>query len=241
MKKLFVLLCIFLAVITICYFAKDQRVYYVSLGDFLSEGITPKNEVGASYSDFIKDHFESQGLLKFYTKAYTNQNYRTIDLINDIQNNAVKERIPIKQALDKANLITLSVGSNDIFYKMGINDMNYNINSINDAYPYIAEVLKDMDRLFQLIDKYSHCKVLVTGFYNPLSSLSNMYAKELEPLFLYANDELKKLCDQYDYTYVDIYSLLKENAQFFPNKNNIHLSKEGYLAIAQAILGKIEK
>jgi len=241
MKKIFVLLCIFLAVITICYFAKDQRIYYVSLGDFLSEGITPQNEVGSSYADFIKQDLEEKKLLKYYTKAYSNQNYRTIDLIHDIENNVSKEDIPIKQALDKATLITLSIGSNDIFYKMGINDMNYNINSINDAYTYIKEVLKDMEKLFVLIDRYSDCKVLVTSFYNPLSSVSSIYARELEPLFLYANEELKNLCDHYNFLYVDIYSILKENTSYFPNKNNIHLSNEGYRAIAKELLGKIEK
>jgi len=30
---------------------------------------------------------------------------------------------------------------------IGINDMNYNINSINDAYTYIKEVLKDGEKL----------------------------------------------------------------------------------------------
>lgn len=243
-KKLIALSIIVLIVFLIYIMTIDRKIYYVSLGDSFAIGINPYGKIDYGYSDYIADYLKKSNILEFYTKSFAKNDYRTIDLIHDIEDN--KETIvngkkkTIKNALIKADIVTISIGSNDIFYKMGINDMKYNLEKKEDIYKYIDEVIEDYNKLFSLLRQYCKEDIIIIGLYNPLSRISVIYSRNLEPGFVYANDKLKKLSKKYNAYYIDIYQIFKENPNYFPNPNDIHPNIEGYKVIANQIIDVIE-
>lgn len=242
LKKILIMLIIFTIVFIIYILNIDKKIYYVSLGDSLAVGQNPYNQIGYGYSDYVANYLKENKLYKFYTKEYASKEYRTTDLINDIINNKKikinNKHEGLKTILRKSELVTISVGSNDIFYKLGINNSNYTIND-DEIYNYIDETIEDIDKLINLIKKYCKKEILLIGYYNPITSSGN--SRQLEPIFTYLNNKGSEISKQNNITYIDIYEIFKENPEYLPNPNDIHPSNKGYQVIASQIIDVIEK
>ena len=87
LKKLLFYISIFLSVFLIYKVTFKDKVSYVALGDFLTEGINPYGQIDYSYSDFLADYFRSEDKLKSYTNEYSNKTYTIDDILKDIDNN----------------------------------------------------------------------------------------------------------------------------------------------------------
>ncbi len=233
MKKILTMIIIVLAILLIYLGFKDKDIYYLSLGDALANGV---NGIGAKdygYADYIKDYLDNNNLLDNYV-ALTNNNERSIDLIKSIEEN-VKIKINNKEktlqnALIKADIITISIGMNDLFSNITFN----NDFSVNDLYNKLDEVALDLDKLFKLLRDYSKEKIVFIGFYNCLKD------EELTEFFNYANDKISKLANSYNIDYLNIYEELNDSSYFdsiidsFPNK-------KGYQMIANKIIAILEE
>lgn len=233
MKKILTMIIIVLAILLIYLGFKDKDIYYLSLGDALANGV---NGIGAKdygYADYIKDYLDNNNLLDNYA-ALTNNNERSIDLIKSIEEN-VKIKINNKEktlqnALIKADIITISIGMNDLFSNITFN----NDFSVNDLYNKLDEVALDLDKLFKLLRDYSKEKIVFIGFYNCLKD------EELTEFFNYANDKISKLANSYNIDYLNIYEELNDSSYFdsiidsFPNK-------KGYQMIANKIIAILEE
>ena len=150
-KKLIIMICIFLIVFLIYIKTNNNRINYISLGDSLAAGQGPYKEIGYGYSDYVANYLKENKLLNKYTKEFAKCGYRTTDLINDIDDNK-KIRINnkeegIKTILRDADLVTLSIGANDIFYKLGITNMNIDLENTDEIYKYIDEMTNDLETL----------------------------------------------------------------------------------------------
>ena len=238
----FVITGIFL--VLIFFITKDKKIYYLSLGDSLAVGQTPNNEVDKSYGDYIKEYLEDKEVLEFYTKSFSNSNYRSIDLLEDIKNNKKKKisgkEITIKNALIKADIVTISIGLNDLLYKLNLAstfDMNIN----DDIYTYVDEVMMDIDKLLYEIRKSCKEQIMVFGYYNPFTNHSASLSNEVEPLITYANGKLESLVLKYEMTYVDIHGAFLANDDYLPSKLEIHPTKNGYKRMADIAINLIDK
>ena len=156
--------------VIIFFITKDKKIYYLSLGDSLAAGQTPYNTKGKSYGDYVAKYLEDKGVLEFYTKDFSKNSYRSIDLLNDIKENRKividDKKISIKHALIKADLVTVSIGMNDLFYKFNIGN-EFNMETFNDTYTYIDEVVLDIDTMLYELRKACKEEIMVLGFYNP--------------------------------------------------------------------------
>lgn len=231
LKKLF-LFIIFLLTLLIGLYIKDDKIYYISLGDEISLGINPNNYESNGYSDYIKEYLEKNKKLKFYTKKFSEQDLRITDLINKIEDNKSiiinEKNLNIKNALNKADLITLSVGFNEILYKYSSNTNN------SYLYDYIDECMKDMKTLLKLIKKYNNKTIFVLGYYNPTSD------NKLDKYIIYANDKLIKICAEEKVNYVNLYDIFKNNQNLIYNINNSYPNRDGHVLIANKIIDKIK-
>ena len=127
MKKILIIGVIILSIFIIYLTTLDKKVYYLVLGDEISLGLTSNNKYEKNYTEYIKEYLEEKNILEKYINEYTTQNYRITDIINDINNNKEIEdtKKTLKNALIKADLVTLSIGTNDIISKIeDINKMN---------------------------------------------------------------------------------------------------------------------
>lgn len=229
MKKIISLIAILLIMI-IGIHAKDNKISYVSLGDGLSLGINENNYVSKGYSDYIKEYLELNKKLKFYTKEFSKQDARIIDIINDINDNVTKninnKEITIQNVLKKANIITISLGFNELLYKYSNDNMSY-------TYNYIDSYINDMEKLINLIKEYNNKTIFILGYYNPTDN------KELDKYVIYANDKLINLCDKEKVNYMDLYSIFDNNKKMINYVNNLYPNSEGYKLISNKIIKKI--
>jgi lysophospholipase L1-like esterase len=94
------------------------RGLITALGDSIPAGISPYSGTSLikyekSYPDFISEYLGQNGEIE-YTKKYAVPGSTTLDLLNDIRNNTSIENEPIKNRLQKANLVTIGIGANDL-------------------------------------------------------------------------------------------------------------------------------
>ena len=158
MKKIILIIFVFVLVFIIYYLNLDKRVYVLSIGDYII-----KNN---NYADNLGKKLENNVI-------YSNDgDYRIIDLINDIKDNKEfsynRREYTLDNTLIKADIIFISIGMNDLRY-----------NKNNNNYDYIDEVIKDLDELLKLIRKYSKEKIYIFNYYN-LGDMTNYVNKRLD-------------------------------------------------------------
>ena len=166
------------------------------------------------YSEYIRDYLIDKKKLEKFVNCFAKSGYRTIDLLRDITDNKVVDNISIKQALIKADLVTLAIGTNDI---LSMTSLKMNDECINEA-------MVDLDNLLKTIREYCKEKIIVIGYFD----FGN------NEISAYANRKYKELCEKYNIIYIDVFNLTG-NSLYFPDSNNIHPSKEGYKAIFDKI------
>ena len=214
MKKILFTFLVVLVIFLIYFFNRSENTYYLSLGDYLSYGINNFNTVNNSYSNNIKEYYK-ENLSNYINYSYY-EDYRVMDLINDINYNKTviydNKEYKLQNLLIKANLMTISIGMNDLIYKN-----KFNI----DLYEYTDELLSDIENLFILIRKYNKDQIYFLSFYNSINN---------EELIKYANKRLEFICKKNKIKFVDI-SLLDNYIikGYFP-------TNEGYTYITNMIL-----
>ncbi len=232
-------------ILTIIFFVtRDKKIYYLSLGDSLAAGQTPNNTISESYGDYVAEYLKDKEVLEFYTKKFAKSGYRSIDLLEDLNNNKEitvnGKKITIKHALIKADLVTLSIGSNDLFYKLNIGN-EFDLNEFDDIYTYVDESINDVDKLLNELRKACKEQIMIFGFYNPFTNFSSSLANTVEPVILYANSKMENLAKKYNMTYVDIHDTFLANNDYLPSKLEIHPTKYGYKAMGKSVINLIDK
>ena len=211
MKKILFISLIFFITFIIYYLNINHKVYYLSLGDYLSYGINNENKVDNNYSDNIKNKYKDN--LQNYINYSSIDDYRVMDLINDIKYNKVvkfnNKEYKLQNLLIKSNLITLSIGMNDLIYAKNLN------------YTYADNLLDDLERLFIVIRKYNKDKIYFLGFYNIINN---------NDLIEYKKKKIRDLCKENNIKYVDI-SKLNE----FIKYNDNYPNNDGYFYITERI------
>lgn len=186
-KTIFILAVIVISVFLIYFITIDKEIYYVNLTD---------KQTG--YSVLYRDYLDKNNKLEKYIDQFNLEDYRITDFICMIEDNKEikinSKKQTIKNALIKADLITFSIGMNDIQYKIGKSN-------ISDLYDYVDEMLKDMKLLFSLIRQYSKEEIVFIGLYNTNDNIYN-------EVFNYMNDKIDALCNSYQIIYIDVQSIV---------------------------------
>jgi len=213
MKKIILILFLFLSCYLIYILTEDKTISYLSLGDTIAD------------NPYIKDN----ELINEYNNQYINEDFRIIDLINIIKYNEEitknNKTVSIHRLLKNTDILLISIGMNDIYYKLNSDTKN--------IYTYINEMVNNMDYLLKEINTYSYKKVLVLGYYN----INN----ENNDIFTYLNYKMKEVTKKYNYEYIELNNILKNNPQFYKKNNHFTLNNKGYNEINKIIVEKLEK
>ena len=231
MKKIIaVLVIIFLCFIIYQANAKNL-IDYMIIGDSITLGINSYGNNTYGYNDYLKTYLENNDLIHNYNNLFCKSNYKIEELTNDIKNNKnilYKDKTyNIRKTLRESDLLTLSIGMDELVNILDNNDFNYIKNKLD-------EITNNMDKLLEQITKFSKANIILIGYYNP----SNTYTKDTDRIFAYLKDKYQNLSKKYNINYIDIYNIIKENKNYLPNKNDYHLTSKGYLRIAKEIIEK---
>lgn len=220
MKKILIIGLVLLSIFVIYLSNMDKKVYYVALGDSLERVYVGDEEV-YGYSYYIKKYLAADDLLERYSDEYAKVDTRITDIINDINNNKKVTTgdgsFSLKNALIKADLITLNISSSDVFNKLNKKDVIY-----NEVYDYIDDLAYDLDNLFKLMREYCKEDILMIGPYNPFSDINSLDVYE------YFNKKYRDVCEKYDVIYVDLSDVNELNG-------------ESYELIGNRVIGKMRK
>lgn len=181
LKTVLILSVISLSVFLIYLATLDHKVYYLDLGDEISVGEN-------AYGKQLERYFSSLNKLEQYIDGFKEDDLRITDLIRNIETNQKimlgKKEQTLKNALIKADLVTLSLGRNDFVYKI-------DYMSKSELYDTADRVLHDLEDLFTLMREYCKEDIIYIGVIN-----SNWPAQD--EVFLYLNEKINRLCEEYD-------------------------------------------
>ena len=218
MKKILITGLVFLVIFLIYLANMDKKVYYVALGDSLEREYVSNEEV-YGYSYYIKNYLKKDDLLERYSDDFAKADTRITDIIKDINNNTKittnKGSFSLKNALIKADLITVNISSNDVLNKLKGNNIVY-----NDVYDYIDDLAYDLDNLFKLMREYCKEDIVMVGPYNPFSDSSDKL-----DVYEYFNEKYKDVCGEYDIIYVDLSDISEINGQNYERIANRVIDK----------------
>ena len=227
---------------------ENETLHYLALGDSLAAGVTDQNGLGKGYSDFLAENFiESADGTITYNKGFAFPGYRTEDLLADIQKNVEKpifnlqgqqaERVTIKDEIKKAQVISISIGANDVLQTVKRNDAGGLAFNMADVFTQITTAEQNVGKIIDEIKAInSEADIIFMGFYNPFPYLEAATQTQLTTLVNTLDSRIGKVAKDKGAIFVEVKEEMAEDvAAYLPNPENVHPSEAGYEAIALAM------
>lgn len=225
-------------------FAREQ-FDYVALGDSLAFGITENNEIGHSYTDFFAGFLAEEIEVTSFNKGFTYPGYTTVNILEDLKNDVEKVSIgepenmksTISEAIVDAEMITLSIGANDVLKTLSRDEEGNLVYDIATVFASIQQMASNVGNILkQVKDLNPNAQVYVMGYYNPFPALTEQ-AGPVNLLVGQMDAAVKQVVEGYGMHFVSVKDVVASDfAAYLPNPQNIHPSQEGYTAIAKTFL-----
>ncbi|WP_075619016.1 SGNH/GDSL hydrolase family protein [Paenisporosarcina indica] len=231
--------------ISIMFFAPLQtsaQVYgpvsYVAIGDSLAAGQTPNREIDTGYSDLIAQEIAQHQRLVFFSKDLAFPGFTTTDVLQRVQS---KEAKPL---LQKANVITVSAGANDLLRLIDSNARSGSLSFQQVPADFSLNVVrKNMQILLaDLKESAPKAEIYVMGYYfaypHARDSQKVGTAKQLDLL----NEILEKVAKEAGVAFVSVDAGFGDKAiEKIPNPSDVHPNAEGYRTMANSFFNVYAK
>lgn len=196
---------------SIIYFYTDKdNLNVLALGDGISTGMTSYHIEGYDYNEYLIEYLNENKQLEHYYKNFNEVDETASSLLNKINNNIESiDRIKIKQAIKEADIITLT---------LGMDELNNYAKKSNLGSTKISGYLNKYKEVLQALRKLNNNNIYLVGLYET-TLLNETKVKKV-------NEELKNLCKQYNVTYIDIEDII-ENKDFFTSEKEYYLNYKG--------------
>lgn len=218
MKKKIIIIAFLGAILSIIIYVytKKEEINIVSLGDGVSIGMTPYNIEGYSYNDYLKNAYENTHKLnKYYEFGGFGKTVK--ELIYEIKENKTKnfkdDKIEIQRAINEANIITISIGMDELSEDKITKQM-------------ILEYEDDIKELLSMIKMLNNKKVYVIGLY----TIKNEELQSIEKL----NTIIRKESENNNFTFIDITNIINKK-EYYLDKKSYYINYEGHKAIYNEI------
>jgi lysophospholipase L1-like esterase len=197
------------------FIPKDLKV--VSIGDSLTQGVGDSTKSGG-YIPYLQTQLESLKSIK--NAEFTNygvRGNRTDQLLKRLNKEEIKESI------DEADLVIITIGGNDVMKTFKENISNLTIKAFEGA---MVDYEKRLHNIIQKIQSYNpDAGIVLIGIYNPFSTWFSDI-KELNQIIVEWNTISRKVIGEYNQTeFVGVQNmflnseknLLFEEDYFHPN------------------------
>ena len=234
-KKLKLLTIIILSssVFLIYKLTNHHNINYTALGDGFAQGIDCYGRVDYGYNDYVKDFLQENNKLMNYSNYHIKEDmtieslYNTILTDKKMNNNNIKTNII--HILRDSDYLTISVGINDLLYKLSMTS-EYTEENLNVV---INEIEKSFNNLINEIEKIYNREIIIIGYYEPpnTNEFLSMAIKKLNNIY----KKNKKV------TYISTYTISENKNIFLSNPNSYYPNYKGYQLISNKIIDKISK
>lgn len=207
--------------------AQVQKWDYLALGDSLAHGLQYDGKDGLSYADYIANHLTDLDRLKQFNKSYARSGLTTTEMLTMLQTNT-----DLQLAIANTDLITISVGANDL-----LEVLKKDPNGLNDptvAGAILTKAGNNYGQIMAGIRKLNpDASIYLMGYYNSFYA----YPKEQQDAVGYVMKDLNKGIERIATAsgsgFVPTYDVMAANYQvYLPNPLDVHPSQAGYQAIA---------
>ena len=195
MKKLIIIFLIFFSIFYIYLLTCDEKIYYLSISN---------NYNSNDFSNIIAKKLKRNNLLEIHVNEFSNNNNRITDYIDMIDDNKYiiknKKKIHFKNALIKADIITLSLGTKDFITNYG------------DSTEKVLTIRNNIETLIKKIREYSKEDIYFISIYSEY--VDSKYIDKL-------NNDIKSICSDNKIKFINI----NNNYNYITENNNELISK----------------
>ena len=232
MKKILVVFFFSIIILFLIYkLINKEEYYYLAIGDEIAKGHNSLDYYSESYVDYYYEYLKEKYKKVVIDKNYIYEDIRIKDLNEYFNNN--KEITTLAQAVTKADVITLSIGSEELFSKLRstfeIKDESTKI------IEYIDNMFKELETLIKNIRKLSKNKLFLIGYYNPIR-INPENERIIKSIFNYIDKQFIELEEKFNINYIEINNeFINEDYKFVPNINNSFPTKDAQYYIYKQI------
>ena len=115
--KLLILILLSLSVYFIYQLTKESNIQILSLGDGLSKGINSYTIVESSHLNYYEEYLKSKNIKVKVISEYSKEDLTIHELLELVKNNNY-----LKRDLMESHLLFITVGYNDLLYKLSLED-----------------------------------------------------------------------------------------------------------------------
>ena len=195
MKKLIIIFLIFFSIFYIYLLTCDEKIYYLSISN---------NYNSNDFSNIIAKKLKRNNLLEIHVNEFSNNNNRITDYIDMIDDNKYiiknNKKIYFKNALIKADIITLSLGTKDFITNYG------------DSTEKVLTIRNNIETLIKKIREYSKEDIYFISIYSEY--VDSKYIDKL-------NNDIKSICSDNKIKFINI----NNNYNYITENNNELISK----------------
>ena len=195
MKKLIIIFLIFFSIFYIYLLTCDEKIYYLSISN---------NYNSNDFSNIIAKKLKRNNLLEIHVNEFSNNNNRITDYIDMIDDNKYiiknNKKIHFKNALIKADIITLSLGTKDFIANYG------------DSTEKVLTIRNNIETLIKKIREYSKEDIYFISIYSEY--VDSKYIDKL-------NNDIKSICSDNKIKFINI----NNNYNYITENNNELISK----------------
>ena len=193
-----------------------NKLTLVSMGDGVSLGMTPYKVAGSSFNDYLKAILEENHKLDEYNNEFSQSHLKIHELNEIIEDNVLGKftRIPIKQTIAKAEILTICIGMDELADDSLEDNMTIEI---------IENYLNEYQKLLKTIRTFYDKKIIIIGLYPTY----NLEKKDIVEI----NNSLKKIAGKYNCQFLDILPFYL-NAEYFLEKTSYYMNYKAHKKIA---------
>ena len=212
-------------------FNKQHSVYYLALGDSLTRGVGDEED-NYGFTGRLAQHLEEQPTIAEVHLENRGKNGRRSDQLLNLL-----ERGHYDEQLEKANLVTITLGGNDVM-KIVKRDV-FNLKEKM----FLKELTPFEERYREIIAairaRNADVPIIMVGFYNPFAIITDE-TKAFNGILNAWNDTIESVSSEdHNACYVPVEDLFKSNDDLIYHTDFFHPNANGYNRMTKRVIEKL--
>ena len=222
---------------------KTNSSFYLALGDSVAAGHMSDNSMGKGYADYLGEKLTIAEMITNFHNDFAKSGMTSNGLLYRLKHPDyyVANNQTIIEAIALANIITISIGANDILGKLNISwspfGLSYDITEMNAAFLQLESNYIEIINIIRSLNP--QVSIYLIGYYMPLPYFTGQFTEQDYALFSMLDETINHVAQITNNHFVDISKI--SSKQNIPNPFNIHPGKLGYQMISEIIFQKIRE